>query len=200
MSSVLLIDNLDSFTFNLVEAIETIGARVRVLRNTIDAGEALAVAEESGSSLLLSPGPGRPEDAGCCMELIALAKGRVPLLGICLGHQAMVLEAGGRVCHAPEPVHGKASLLVHDGEGPFAGIDGPIRIGRYHSLCTRDIPARFRVHAGIEGMAMAISDEAALQTGLQFHPESILTPAGSQILGNILSRSRRNRELLSSAA
>lgn len=186
MRPVLMIDNLDSFTFNLVEAIERLGAKVRVLRNSVAAETALALAEESGATLLLSPGPGRPEDAGCCLELIARAKGRVPLLGICLGHQAIVLEAGGTVERAPEPVHGKASLLEHDGAGPFEGIEGPVRIGRYHSLCTRGLPRRLRVHAGIDGMAMAISDPQALQTGLQFHPESVLTPAGNRILANCL--------------
>jgi anthranilate/para-aminobenzoate synthase component II len=99
----------------------------------------------------------------------------VPLLGVCLGHQAMVLEAAARWCARPAPVHGKTSLLVHDGAGPFAGIEGPVQIGRYHSLCTRRIPERFTVHAEVDGMAMAISDAQALQTGLQFHPESILT-------------------------
>ncbi|PSJ37121.1 anthranilate synthase component II [Allosphingosinicella deserti] len=187
-ASVLMIDNLDSFTFNLVEAIERLGAKVRVLRNSIPAADALAAAEQSGSHLILSPGPGRPEDAGCCLELLALAKGRVPVLGVCLGHQAMVLEAGGDVDRAPAPVHGKTSVLVHDGQGPFEGIDGPVQIGRYHSLCTRNIPGRFTVHAETEGMAMAISDDAALQTGLQFHPESILTPLGNRILANILLR------------
>jgi anthranilate synthase component II len=170
---VLMIDNLDSFTFNLVEAIERLGAKVRVLRNTVAAADALAEAERRGARLVVSPG-------------IRHAKGRVPLLGVCLGHQAMVLEAGGEVVRAPAPVHGKATLLVHDGAGPFAGIEGPVRIGRYHSLCTRRIPNRFTVHAEADGMAMAISDPAALQTGLQFHPESILTPAGSRILANIL--------------
>ncbi|QAY79803.1 anthranilate synthase component II [Sphingosinicella sp. BN140058] len=181
-----MIDNLDSFTFNLVEAIERLGAKVRVLRNSVAAAEALAAAEQVGAHIILSPGPGRPEDAGCCLELIARARGRVPVLGVCLGHQAMVLEAGGEVCRAPAPVHGKTSLLVHDGQGPFAGLNGPVQIGRYHSLCTRNIPARFTVHAETEGMAMAISDPSALQTGLQFHPESILTPAGNRILANIL--------------
>lgn len=185
-ASVLMIDNLDSFTFNLVEAMERLGAKVRVLRNSVGAAEALADAERTGAHIILSPGPGRPEDAGCCMELISRAKGRVPVLGVCLGHQAMVLEAGGEVCRAPAPVHGKTSLLVHDGQGPFAGLDGPVQIGRYHSLCTRNIPARYTVHAETEGMAMAISDPSALQTGLQFHPESILTPAGNRILANIL--------------
>jgi anthranilate synthase/aminodeoxychorismate synthase-like glutamine amidotransferase len=191
--NILLIDNLDSFSFNLVEAVERLGARVRVVRNTISADAALAEAERANAMILLSPGPGRPEDAGCCVALIAAAKGRVPLLGVCLGHQAIVLQAGGEVCSAPAPVHGKASLLPHDGEGPFEGLDGPIRIGRYHSLCTRNIPERFTVHAEIDGMAMAISDSEALQTGLQFHPESILTPTGNKLLANILRKAAEAR-------
>ena len=184
---VLMIDNLDSFTFNLVEAIERLGANVRVLRNSVAAEDALAIAKEQHALLLLSPGPGRPEEAGCCLDIVRLAKARMPLLGICLGHQAMVLEAGGTVERAPEPVHGKVSLLHHDGAGPFDGMEGPVRIGRYHSLCTRNLPARFTVHAEIEGMAMAVSDREARQWGLQFHPESILTPAGGRILANILA-------------
>jgi anthranilate/para-aminobenzoate synthase component II len=108
------------------------------------------------------------------------------LLGVCLGHQAIVQEAGGKVTRAPEPVHGKAIVVPHDGEGPFRGLDGPMHIGRYHSLCTPNPPSNFRVHAQIDGMAMAISDTAALQTGLQFHPESILTPHGDRMLRNIL--------------
>ena len=185
-SSVLIIDNLDSFTFNLVEAFQCLGAKVRVLRNSVDPQRALEIAEANGSLLLLSPGPGRPEEAGCCIDLIKLARARVPLFGVCLGHQALVQEAGGLVCHAPEAVHGKASLLQHDAAGPFAGIIGPLQVGRYHSLCTREVPVRFRIHAELEGMAMAISDTEAMQIGLQFHPESILTPAGNHILRNIL--------------
>ncbi|MEA3001893.1 MAG: anthranilate synthase component [Sphingomonadales bacterium] len=185
-SQVLLIDNLDSFTFNLVDAIQRLGAGVRVLRNTVSARAALAAAEESGASILISPGPGRPEDSGCILELVALAKGRVPLAGVCLGQQAILMEAGAPLERAVEPVHGKASLLDHDCEGPFAGLAEPVRVGRYHSLCTRDVPARFRVHARIDGMAMAISDAAAMQSGVQFHPESILTPAGSRILANLV--------------
>jgi anthranilate synthase/aminodeoxychorismate synthase-like glutamine amidotransferase len=183
---VLLIDNLDSFTFNLVEALQRLGKTVRVLRNTVGAEAALAQAREAGATLLLSPGPGTPQEAGCCLALVSLAKGKVPLAGICLGHQAIVLEAGGTVERAPEPVHGKASLIRHDGAGPFEGIDGPVQIGRYHSLCTRNLPPRLRVHAEIDGMAMAFSDPAARQAGLQFHPESILTPVGNRILANLL--------------
>jgi anthranilate synthase component 2 len=183
---VLLIDNLDSFTFNLVDAIQRLGADVRVLRNTVSAEAALAVAEESQASILISPGPGRPEDSGCILALVALAKGRVPLAGVCLGQQAILLEAGAPLERAAEPVHGKASLLDHDGEGPFAGLAEPVRVGRYHSLCTREVPERFRVHARIDDMAMAISDPEAKQAGVQFHPESILTPAGSRILANLI--------------
>lgn len=184
--SVLLIDNLDSFTFNLVDAIQRLGAKVRVLRNTVSAKAALVAAEESGASILISPGPGRPEDSGCILELVTLAKGRVPLAGVCLGQQAILTEAGAPLERAVEPVHGKASLLDHDGAGPFAGLAEPVRVGRYHSLCTRDVPNRFRVHARIDGMAMAISDPEALQSGVQFHPESILTPAGARILANLV--------------
>ena len=183
---VVLIDNLDSFSFNLVEAFERLGAHVQVLRNSVGAEEALRIAQEKDALITLSPGPGRPEEAGCMLELIGLAKGKAPLLGVCLGHQGIIQEAGGEVSRAPEPVHGKASLLAHDGQGPFAGLSEPIHIGRYHSLCTRDIPGRFRVHAEIEGMAMAISDRQAMQTGLQFHPESILTRGGDTMLANIL--------------
>jgi anthranilate synthase/aminodeoxychorismate synthase-like glutamine amidotransferase len=184
---VLLIDNLDSFTFNLVEAFERLGARVQVLRNTVAAAEALAIAREKGSLIVLSPGPGRPEEAGSTLELIGLALGERPVLGICLGHQAIVSHAGGEVVRAPEPVHGKACVLRHDGAGPFAGLAAPIPVGRYHSLCTRLIPSRFRIHAEVDGMAMAISDPGARQTGLQFHPESILTRGGDAILANVLA-------------
>ncbi len=189
---VLLIDNLDSFSFNLVEAFQRLGCTVRTFRNGIAAGEALAMAEAWGALIVLSPGPGSPDDAGCCLELVALAQGRVPLLGVCLGHQAIVQQAGGRVERADAPVHGKANLVEHDGAGPMAGLPQPLRIGRYHSLCTRNLPARFTVHAHIDGMAMAISDREARQTGLQFHPESILTTAGDQMLANILADAHRD--------
>jgi anthranilate synthase component 2 len=184
--NVLMVDNHDSFTFNIVEAVERLGASVRTVRNEIGAEDALKQAQEANAIILISPGPGRPEEAGCSMDVVRLAKGKVPLFGVCLGHQAMVLEAGGEVVRAPEPVHGKASLLKHDATGPFAGVPNPIKIGRYHSLCTPNPPARFHVHAAIDGMAMAISDKAAKQVGVQFHPESVLTPGGQQILANVL--------------
>jgi len=183
---ILLIDNRDSFTFNLADSCARLGAYVKVVRNSISAEAALARAKREGMMILLSPGPGYPQDAGCCMALIALAKGRMPLIGICLGHQAMVLEAGGEVTRAPEIVHGKTSLMRHDSSGPFAGLPNPLAIGRYHSLCTPNPPANFTVHGEVGGMAMAISDSDAKQVGLQFHPESILTPMGDPLLTNIL--------------
>ncbi len=184
--NILLIDNRDSFTFNLADACARLGAYVKVVRNSIAAEAAMARAERDDFVFLLSPGPGHPRDAGCCMELIALAKGRIPLIGVCLGHQAMVLEAGGTVERAAAIVHGKTSRMDHDGTGPFAGLPNPLAIGRYHSLCTPGPPANFTVHGSIDGMAMAISDPAALQIGLQFHPESILTPLGDRLLGGVL--------------
>ena len=185
--NVLMIDNHDSFTFNIVEALERLGVSVRTVRNEIAAADALEQAVASEAMILISPGPGRPEDAGCCLELIGMAKGKVPLFGVCLGQQAMVLEAGGEVVRANQAVHGKASLLEHDGEGPFAGLPNPIKIGRYHSLATPNPPARFRVHGTIDGMAMAISDRDAKQVGVQFHPESVLSPTGQRMLANVLN-------------
>lgn len=184
--NVLMIDNHDSFTFNIVESLERLGASVRTVRNEIAADDALELARDSNAMILISPGPGRPEDAGSCLDIIALAKGKVPLFGVCLGQQAMVLEAGGEVVRAGQAVHGKASLLDHDGQGPFAGLPNPIKVGRYHSLGTPNPPIRFRVHATIDGMAMAISDPDAKQVAVQFHPESVLTPIGQRLLENVL--------------
>jgi anthranilate synthase component 2 len=184
--NVLMIDNHDSFTFNIVEALERLGASVLTVRNEIAAEAAFEQARDSQAMILISPGPGRPEDAGCCIDLIRLAKGKVPLFGVCLGQQAMVLEGGGEVVRAREAVHGKASLLEHDGQGPFTGLPNPIKIGRYHSLATPNPPGRFRVHGAIDGMAMAISDREAKQIGVQFHPESVLSPMGQRMLANVL--------------
>lgn len=180
---LLLIDNKDSFTFNLAEAMRASGAEVAVVRNSIAPGEALKRANREGAAILLSPGPGTPDEAGCCLELIGLAKGRVPLIGICLGHQAIVQEAGGIVRRANAPCHGKVSRLEHTGNGPFEGLPSPLSIGRYHSLCTPvgDVPERFAIDAELGGMAMAIRDDEAGQIGLQFHPESILTPLGHRL-------------------
>jgi len=191
--NVLLVDNRDSFTFNLAEAFRLAGGQPCVVRNSIDARSALDRALEMRGIILLSPGPGRPADAGCCLELVRLARKRVPVIGICLGHQAIAEEAGGRVMRAPEPCHGKSSALDHEGTGPFAGLPARLRVGRYHSLCTpvAGLPTRFIVDASLDGMAMAIRDDVEAQLGLQFHPESILTPQGDRLIGAMLDWARR---------
>lgn len=196
--NLLLIDNRDSFTFNLAEACRVAGMTVEVVRNSIAAEDALAYARRHHAIIMLSPGPGGPRDAGCCMELIALAAGRVPLIGICLGHQAIVEHHGGRVVRAHEPCHGKSSVVDHDGSGPFVGLPSPMRVGRYHSLCTplNDVPDHLRVHAVLDGMAMAVTHAAEGQLGLQFHPESILTPMGSRLIDGMLGWAEERRVAL----
>lgn len=193
--NILLIDNRDSFTFNLAQAFGRAGGRGIVVRNDIDAHEAFARAIDANAIILLSPGPGAPADAGCCLALIRLAKGHVPLIGICLGHQAIVAEGGGDVVRAIEPCHGRCSAIDHDGTGPFAGLPSPLTVGRYHSLCTPTtaLPTRFAVDAELDGMAMAIRDDAAGQLGLQFHPESILTPKGDRLVTAMLGWARQRQ-------
>ena len=185
---ILLIDNGDSFTAGLAAACRVAGAEVEIVDNAIPAHAALARALSFGAVLMLSPGRGGPKDAGCCMDLIALAAGRVPLIGICLGHQAIVEYAGGRVARSHEPSHGKSSAIDHDGEGPFAGLPSPMQVGRYHALCTplNDVPEALRVHAVLDGMAMAVCHDEHGQFGLQFHPESILTPLGDRLISAML--------------
>ncbi len=192
---ILLIDNRDSFTFNLADAVRSAGSEVVVVRNDMAADEALARAIKLHASIMLSPGPGAPGEAGCCLDLIGLAKGRVPVIGICLGHQAIVAEGGGQVTQAAEPCHGKCSALDHRGTGPFSSLPSPMRIGRYHSLCTPigGLPGRFTVDAVLDDMAMAIRDEDSGQLGLQFHPESILTPRGDELVAAILNWARERQ-------
>ena len=196
--NIVLIDNRDSFTFNLADAFQSAGANVRVLRNSTSAEQALASAQACEAAIVLSPGPGTPAEAGCCLPLIRLAEAKVPMIGICLGHQAIVQAAGGVVAPAAMPCHGKCSELFHHGTGPFAGLPAPIRVGRYHSLCTpvAPLPPRFTVDAMLDGMAMAIRDDATAQLGLQFHPESILTPCGDRLIAAMLDWAVQRRAAL----
>jgi anthranilate synthase/aminodeoxychorismate synthase-like glutamine amidotransferase len=198
---IVLIDNRDSFTASLTAACRALGYEVEVLDNKIPAATALDHALHFGAFLMLSPGQGGPRQAGCCLDLIALAAGRVPLIGICLGHQAIVEYAGGMVVAAHEPSHGKCSAVDHDGAGPFAGFASPMQVGRYHSLCTplNAVPDALRVHAVLDGMAMAVSDDRAAQFGLQFHPESTLTPLGGRLLRAMLDWAETRRLDLAAA-
>jgi anthranilate synthase component 2 len=186
----LLIDNYDSFTWNLAHRLGELGARVRVVRN--DAMTVDELEELSPERIVISPGPGRPETAGVSVEVIRRFAGRVPILGVCLGHQALSIAFGGQVDRATVPMHGKTSHIVHEGVHLFAGLTGPIEVGRYHSLVIPGdhMPAGFIRSAWVhdDGTVMAIRHESQPTYGVQFHPESVLTPAGQRILHNFLER------------
>jgi anthranilate synthase/aminodeoxychorismate synthase-like glutamine amidotransferase len=185
---VLVIDNYDSFVFNLVQYLGELGVDPTVRRNdALTVGDALALEPDA---ILLSPGPGRPEDAGILCPLIEAAAGRVPLLGVCLGHQAIGYVFGAEIVRAPELMHGKTSLVRHDGAGVFAGLPSPLEATRYHSLIVeRDtLPAVLEVTAETaDGVVMGLRHRDLAIEGVQFHPESILTVAGHDLLRNWLA-------------
>ena len=184
---LLLIDNYDSFTYHLVQAFLVLGAAVIVHRNdalTVAAAEALAP-----THLCISPGPGTPRQAGVSMAMIARFAGQVPVLGVCLGHQSITEVFGGEVVRAPRLMHGKTSVITHDGRGVFAGVPSPCEVGRYHSLIARpeSLPAALEVTARTEqGEVMALRHRELVVEGVQFHPESVLTPDGPAMLRNFL--------------
>jgi anthranilate synthase/aminodeoxychorismate synthase-like glutamine amidotransferase len=184
---LLLIDNYDSFTYNLVQAFLVLGAEVEVHRNdTLTPAEARALAP---THLCISPGPGTPHDAGVSMDMIREFAGRIPVLGVCLGHQSIVEVFGGEVVRADRLMHGKTSLVRHDARTLFAGLPQPCEVGRYHSLIAEPsrLPAVLEVSARTaEGEIMAVRHRTLTVEGVQFHPESILTPEGPRILGNFL--------------
>jgi anthranilate synthase component II len=186
--NILMVDNFDSFTFNLVDELRRRQANVQVWRNDISAHEALAkaVSLPSPNLIVLSPGPCRPSDAGCCIELIKLAAGRIPIFGVCLGHQAIVEAFGGTVERASETLHGKTSMIEHQGRGLFDGLPSPLRVGRYHSLVAGKVPEVLRVTAQTQRHVMAIEHRTLPIAGVQFHPESILTPEGGLLLDNLM--------------
>jgi anthranilate synthase/aminodeoxychorismate synthase-like glutamine amidotransferase len=187
---IVFVDNFDSFTWNLVDEFARRGAAVEVWRNTTPAPMILERASACPALIVLSPGPGTPADAGCCIELIRLAEGRVPLLGVCLGHQAMVEAFGGVVGPAGEVVHGKTSRVTHQGDPLFDGVPSPFVVGRYHSLAALRMPDVLATTAAIERdghrLVMAARHRTAPMVGVQFHPESILTPEGGQIIDNAM--------------
>ena len=185
---ILVIDNYDSFTYNLVQYLGELGAELRVRRNDqITVGEIEAMAPEQ---ILISPGPGRPEDAGISVDVIRRFGPSVPILGVCLGHQAIGVVYGGTVCRATTPMHGKTSTVVHDGKGLFHGIAEPFLAGRYHSLVISNegLPSELEVAARTreDGTIMAVRHRSYAVHGVQFHPESVLTDEGRHILRNFL--------------
>jgi anthranilate synthase/aminodeoxychorismate synthase-like glutamine amidotransferase len=185
--SLLLIDNYDSFTYNLVQAFLVLGADVRVFRNdAIDIAAAQALAP---SHLCISPGPGTPYDAGISMDMIRAFAGRIPVLGVCLGHQSIVEVFGGKVVRAGRLMHGKTSPVHHDGRTLFEGLPQPCEVGRYHSLIAQPetLPQILEVTARTpEGEIMGVRHRELMVEGVQFHPESVLTPDGPKLMENFL--------------
>ena len=182
---ILLVDNYDSFTYNLVHLFEELGAEVIVRRNDeIDADEAERLAP---SHLVISPGPGRPENSGATVEIVRRLAPATPMLGVCLGHQAIVEAFGGEIGRAQRLVHGKASAFSHDGRGIFAGLSQDFQAGRYHSLAATTVPDELEVSATTDdGEVMAVRHRSLRVDGVQFHPESVLTPEGPRLCRNFL--------------
>jgi anthranilate synthase/aminodeoxychorismate synthase-like glutamine amidotransferase len=191
---ILTIDNYDSFTYNLVQMISAAGAEVVVVRNDVESVDALLARGAAG--IVLSPGPGRPEDAGVCVELVRRRPG-VPLLGVCLGHQALGAAFGARIDRAPTLMHGKTSRIEHDGTGPFAGLPSPFEATRYHSLVVAEetLPAELVPNAWSEdeGVLMGMRHRELPWWGVQFHPESILTEVGPALMKNFLALCEERR-------
>ncbi|MDJ0793581.1 MAG: aminodeoxychorismate/anthranilate synthase component II [Woeseiaceae bacterium] len=184
---MLLIDNYDSFTYNLVQAFAAMGASVMVYRN-----DALSVDESVAlepTHLVISPGPGRPEDAGVSLEMIGAWAGKLPILGVCLGHQSIVQQHGGEIVRADRLMHGKTSMVKHDGKTIFEGISNPFEVGRYHSLCAAEetLPDDLVITAQTErGEIMGVRHKTLPIEGVQFHPESVLTPDGDTLMANFM--------------
>jgi anthranilate synthase component 2 len=185
---LLIIDNFDSFTYNLVQLLGDLGATPVVFRN--NAVTIPEIATLRPERIVISPGPGRPEDAGVSEDVIRTFAGHVPILGVCLGHQAIGHVFGGRVVRAPKPLHGKVSAIEHDGKGLFEGLRDPFDAGRYHSLAVADDgwPTELEVtaRAAEDGVVMALRHTTWPVCGVQFHPESVLTPEGRHLLRNFL--------------
>ena len=183
---VLVIDNYDSFTYNLVQYLGELGAEPVVVRNDeLSPAEGAALQPDR---LVISPGPGRPEDAGASIEFIRTFGSEVPTLGVCLGHQAIVTAFGGSIDRAPEPRHGKTSLIEHDGLGVFSGLPNPLTATRYHSLAASVIPETLEVTARSEdGVVQGVRHRHLPIEGVQFHPASVMTPEGMHLLENFLS-------------
>jgi anthranilate synthase/aminodeoxychorismate synthase-like glutamine amidotransferase len=185
---ILVVDNYDSFTFNLVQYLCELGAEVKVFRN--DVIDVEGIQRFRPDALVLSPGPCTPNEAGVCVPAIQRLSGKLPILGVCLGHQSIGHAFGATVVRAARPMHGKTSTITHEGTGLFRGIDAPMRVGRYHSLTIRrdTMPPSLRVTAVSEddGEIMAVAHREHPTPGVQFHPESVLTPEGKRLLSNFL--------------
>lgn len=189
MTQVLVIDNYDSFTYNLVQAFLTAGAAVTVRYN--DEVDPATAEEIDPTHIVVSPGPGRPEDAGVSVDIIERFAGRVPILGVCLGHQAIAVAFGGEVEPAMSLMHGKSSQVYHDRRSIYAGLPNPLVCGRYHSLAVAEValPENLAISAYTsDGEVMGIRHASLPVEGVQFHPESVLTPLGDRLITNFLAQ------------
>lgn len=187
--TLFFLDNFDSFTYNLVDQFKALGYPVKIYRNSQSATQIKQHIDdcETDVVLILSPGPGTPSAAGCLIELIGLCRGQIPMLGICLGHQALIEQYGGVVGQADQIMHGKASLITHCQDKMFAGVSYPLSVARYHSLVGTKIPDSLKIVADYNGMCMSIYNKEDRVIGFQFHPESILTCEGAKILKTSLT-------------
>jgi anthranilate synthase/aminodeoxychorismate synthase-like glutamine amidotransferase len=186
---VLFLDNFDSFTYNLVDDFCKRNCDAMVYRSDTPLEELKKIAEQFAPDLLLiSPGPGTPDTAGVSLDAVGYFRDKLPILGVCLGHQVIVQHFGGKIGHAPEPMHGKGSRVTHNGKGIFQGVENPLQVGRYHSLCAiaKQLPDCLEKTAEFENVIMAVEHKDLPIYGVQFHPESILTPAGGKIIENLL--------------
>jgi len=193
---ILVIDNYDSFTYNLVQYLGTLGAEPVVVRNDVESVDALEARQPDG--LVISPGPGEPKDAGMSEDAIRRFAGKLPILGVCLGHQALGEVFGGRIVRAPRLMHGKTSPILHRGRGLFAGLDNPFEATRYHSLIVdrASLPAVLDIVAWTpEGEIMGLKHQDHETWGVQFHPESVLTRPGMQLMENFLTLCRQQRSV-----
>lgn len=192
MNDILLLDNFDSFTYNLVDQLRINNHKVIIYRNKIPVNYIIKkLSQLKNPILMLSPGPGNPDNAGCMPELLVKLRGKLPIIGICLGHQAIVKMYGGRVDCAMEILHGKTSLICHDGKAMFNNMPNPFPVARYHSLVCSNIPKLLTINAYFNDMVMAVRNDTEKICGFQFHPESILTTVGSRFLTNVINWSQK---------
>jgi anthranilate synthase component II len=194
---ILLLDNYDSFTFNLYQALSELGADVLVRRNDMVSVVDVERLVPTLDGIVISPGPCTPGEAGISVPLVQRLAGVVPILGVCLGHQAIGAAFGGRIVRAPRLMHGKVSMIAHDGAGVFAGLPNPFQATRYHSLIVErsTLPSELEITAEADGLVMGLRHRSLPVEGVQFHPESILTPTGNDLLANFLGRRAPMREL-----
>lgn len=188
MADIFLIDNIDSFTYNLVDQLRKNNHKVTIYRNNLPISLIIKkITKKSKSILMISPGPGIPVNAGCILKLIKILIGKIPIIGICLGHQAIIEAYGGCIVPANEILHGKSSMIYHDSKYMFHNMPNPLSVARYHSLIGKNIPVALKINAFYKKMVMAVRNNNDKVCGFQFHPESILTTQGEKLLNQTIS-------------